>query len=385
MEEKTFVCPRCGNRDPRYVGFLNGKPYCRLCLPYSGKEADHGYLPKAGITLVLGYPLSPKQKETSDQVLRLLREGKNVLIHAVTGAGKTELVYAAMAEYLGKRLHVGFATPRRDVVIDLYPRIAEAFPKAKVIAVYGSHTEEIDGDILVLTTHQLYRYPSYFDLLILDEIDAFPYRGDPLLRSFFRRSVKGNYVLLSATPEKEDIDRLRADHGEVVTLLERYHHAPLPVPAYEKIGPYSGYFRCLRALHRFRKEGKPVFVFAPTLEAGRKLFLFLSLFEENGSYVSSKEEERKLDIERFKGKELGYLVTTSILERGVTVKDLQVIVFEADHPLYSAASLIQIAGRVGRKIGATGGEVLFLAEEKTKAIEEAIEEIKKTNEKAHLL
>jgi competence protein ComFA len=321
----------------------------------------------------------------SDSVVSLLRQGKNCLIHAVTGAGKTELVYHSMEMYLHKGLHVGFATPRKDVVIDLAPRIMEAFPSAKVVSVYGEHTSDLVGDIIVLTTHQLYRYRGYFDLLILDEIDAFPYKGSTVLHEFFYQSIKGNYVLLSATPSKEDIDEIKKNNGEVVQLFERYHHAPLPVPEFKKGNIMRQFFLCLTYLRRYQAQNKPVFVFVPTIDLGRELFSFLSALIPNGSFVSSKEETRRLDIERFKYGALSYLVTTSILERGVTVRNLQVIVFASDDPIYDKATLVQISGRVGRKIDAKGGDVLFLGQRETLAIQDSIDEIQRYNRKANLL
>ena len=68
---------------------------------------------------------------------------------------------------LKKGLQVGFAIPRRDVVIELSQRLADAFKNYNVICVYGGHTANLEGDIICLTTHQLYRYEKYFDLLIL--------------------------------------------------------------------------------------------------------------------------------------------------------------------------------------------------------------------------
>ena len=82
--------------------------------------------------------------------------------------------------------------------------------------------------------------------------------------------------------------------------------------------------------------------------------------------------------------ELSYLITTSILERGVTVKDLQVIVYHADHELYDEGTLIQISGRVGRKIDAYDGEVIFIASRKTKKMENAIRKIENANEQEGL-
>ena len=75
------------------------------------------------------------------------------------------------------------------------------------------------------------------------------------------------------------------------------------------------------------------------------------------------------------------MVTTSVLERGVTVKGLQAIILHADQEaIYDRATLVQISGRVGRKKDDPEGEVIFLAERKTVAMREAADEIRKSNE-----
>lgn len=381
---EPFRCPRCGNRDPRKIGYRQGRPYCRACLSFCGETAKGDREVQKGIRLELGYPLSAEQERISHAVLSAVRTGRDVLIHAVTGAGKTELVYAAMEAFLCQRRRVGFATPRKDVVIDLAPRIQSAFPKAEVVSVYGGHQERLEGDILCLTTHQLYRYPEYFDLLVLDEIDAFPFRGDEVLHHFFERSVRGRRILLSATATEDDRRQMKARGGVVLTLLERYHKGKVPVPEVVLAPPLLLPARCLALLSDFMEKGKPTFVFVPSIEGGRKLFRFLSLFLPNGAFVSSREEQRRWDIERFKAGELRYLVTTSILERGVTVKDLQVIVFDASSPIYDKATLIQIAGRVGRKKEAREGKVYYLAEERTEPMNQAVEEIESYGRKRNL-
>ena len=75
-----------------------------------------------------------------------------------------------------------------------------------------------------------------------------------------------------------------------------------------------------------------------------------------------------------------FLVTTSVLERGVTVKDLQVIICQSDNKIYEKGTLIQIAGRVGRKKDAPFGEVIYLCEKVTIDMLDSINEIKKNNE-----
>ena len=74
----------------------------------------------------------------------------------------------------------------RELVIELAERMKNAFKNATVVTVYGGHKNVLDGDIIVLTTHQLYRYNCFFDLLILDEADAFPFKDNEVLRNIFK-------------------------------------------------------------------------------------------------------------------------------------------------------------------------------------------------------
>lgn len=384
MAESGFVCSRCGNSSPESLGVHpTGGTYCRLCLPFSGEKAPPFVPSRPDISLELNYPLSDAQREVSDRVVETVSQGHPVLIRAVTGSGKTELVYAAMERYIEQGKSVGFCTPRRDVVLELAPRIRSAFPRARVVEVCEDHTDELTGDIVVLTAHQLYRYESYFDLLVFDEIDAFPYAGNQLLRSFFRRSVKGVYILLSATPSEEDISLVESAGGSVVELDARYHGHPLPVPRIRRFGPIPE-MDVLIQLRRFLKRGKPCFVFAPTIGKARELGSFLHIFLRDGSSVDSKDPDREAKIRDFKAGKLSYLVTTAVLERGVTVPDLQVIVSEADSDIYDSASLVQIAGRVGRKIGHEEGEVVLFVRSRCSWVEEAVSTIERINESARV-
>lgn len=380
MREISFICPICGNSSRQYIGInKENKPYCRLCCSFKGEKAKYTINKSFSNKLVLDYPLSKKQEEIANNILMNLTNGKNILVHAVTGAGKTELIYYSFEYYLSKNLKIGFATPRKDVVIDLLPRFKKAFPYSNIVSVYGSHSSVITGDIILLTTHQLYRYNKYFDLIVLDEIDAFPYKGNKQLETFFKNCVKGNYVLLSATPSSSDIENIKKDNGVVLNLYERYHKYDLPVPKFVKGNYYSCYIKCLYYLKKFIKNNKQVFIFAPTIDIGKKIFAFLSPLAKNGCFVSSKEEERNLIIDKFKHKYYSYLVTTSILERGVTVENLEVIVFNADSYIYDSASLIQISGRVGRKINSPTGNVIYIGETYNEEIDKSIKEIIKYN------
>ena len=374
--EESFICPRCGNQDPKYIGMRNGRPYCRKCISFIGtKAASLPSTPKT-VELKLHYDLSGEQKQLSRRIVSNYLHGVDTLVYAVCGAGKTELSYGVIEQALRQGHQVGFALPRRDVVIELYWRIKEAFPLNKVVAVYGEHTYALEGDIIILTTHQLYRYPNYFDLLVMDEIDAFPFKGNDLLISMYHASLRGHCVMMSATPSKEILHEFREPAHEVLELRTRFHKHPIPVPRIRLVPHLFQPLVVVQKLKQYLQQNKPCFVFSPTIAAAEELYSCVSLLLPGGNYVHSKREGREEIISAFKKGEYRYLITTSVLERGVTIANLQVLVVGADEKkIYSSSTLIQIAGRVGRKSDAPSGEVIFMAETNTEEMQSAIKEI----------
>ena len=361
----TFVCPICGNQETKYIGYKNGEPYCRKCITMRGEEAKPFAYSGAKPALHLDYSLSEEQKKISNQIILNYVHGIETLINAVCGSGKTELVYGVIQYALGQKSPVAFAVPRRDVAVELFYRIRAAFPNNKVSVVYGGHTDNLNADIVVLTTHQLYRYPNYFKLIILDEIDAFPYKGNELLNAMFLRSLNGHSVLMSATPSKEILDLYHEEGHSILELNTRFHRHPLPVPTIKiLVGPMRLIY-LIKKLKEFIKDKKPVFVFAPTIEIAESIFNVLRLSIKDGNVVHSQKNDRAEIIDDFRKGKYKFLVTTAVLERGVTIKNLQVIIYDADHELYDEYNLVQIAGRVGRKYDAPESEVIFLASKRS--------------------
>ena len=355
---ESYKCPICGNTDIHSIGYLNGKPYCRRCISFKGEEVEHNpsYPKKAPIHLE--YELSPEQKELSYKLVENYKKGIDSLVFAVCGSGKTEICLQIIKYAINCGDKVAFALPRRDVAIELHNRLKEIFKYNRVICLYGGHTKDKEGDIIVLTTHQLYRYKQYFSLIILDEIDAFPFKDDPILHSMFYQALSGHYVMMSATPSKEVITHFKGDNKDILRLEIRFHRHPLPVPKIVKRNKLFQYLYLIRKIKEYKKHNKPVFVFAPTIELCEKIYKVLSIFIRGGNFVHSKRNRRSEIIEEFRNKMYSFLVTTSVLERGVTVKDLQVIICQSDNKIYEKGTLIQIAGRVGRKKDAPFGEVI---------------------------
>ena len=377
----TFKCPICGNSDPIYLGVKNGQVYCRKCIAFRGQEPTNDYVQTDNAEYTLRYELSEDQKRLSNQLVDNFKNGIDTLVHAVCGSGKTEICLEIISYCIEHKLRVGFAVPRRDVCVELYYRFAEIFTNNDLTAVYGGNTKCLEGDLVVLTTHQLFRYEHYFDLLIMDEIDAFPFKGSEILGIFFKRSIKKNFVLMSATPSDDILEYFAKPGRSIVELYSRFHGKPLPIPKIVKGNLLYLNYKLVKEMSRFLKMFKQVFIFVPTIDLSIKLYKFLRLFFPNGGYINSHCENRDEIIKRFRIKKYRYLVTTAVLERGVTVKDLQVIVYQSDHPVYDSHALIQIAGRVGRKKEAPEGEVIFLARKNNKEMQRAVDEIIAANKK----
>lgn len=311
------------------------------------------------------------------------KKGIDSLVYAVCGSGKTEIVLTIIQFAIQKGVRVGFVIPRRDVVIEIADRLKTIFKDNKVVSVYGGHNESLEADIVCLTSHQLYRYKKYFGLLIIDEIDAFPFKGNKVLEALFLNAIDGPFIKMSATPSEEDIEYFKKPNKDILELTRRYHGEALPVPQIKKAGKIIKYFYLFTLIKRYKKYKKPLFIFCPSISICEKLYDISKIFFSSVNYVHSKRKDRELIINNFKKREIQILFTTSVLERGVTVKDLQVVVFNADHKLYTEQVLIQISGRVGRKIGATKGDVIFICEKETNDIKNCISKIESANKTLH--
>ncbi len=366
-------CPRCHSINQHGFFKLNEQEFCRFCLSFAQRINQHT---KSREILLneedfgLSFDLTVNQKKVSDQVSAIV-ENRSVLIEAVCGAGKTELVVQSVGNALMKNRKVGWAIPRRQVVLQLMSRLQKIFPTLEVIAVCEGHTSVVEGDLIICTTHQLFRYEQYFDLLVLDEPDAFPYKGDAMLEAFAKNSVKGHIIYLTATPSKEQKYLIKQKKIEHVTLFQRPFNNRLPVPV--KIVSFNGYLYFWLIKH-LKKTEHQTMIFVPTIKKALMISKLLNL-----EYVTSKTKNKEEVIQKFIEKKIMHIVCTTVLERGVTFSNIHVVVLNANHIVFDESSLIQISGRVGRDKNYPSGECYFLMNEQSKEVDQCIKEIEKAN------
>lgn len=162
-------CLRCQNEETSLFFFSQGEWCCKKCLDFGrlplGTLPSKPHLSHKCVSLVpvLEFELTSSQKKASHQALSILKKGKDVLVYAAAGAGKTEISLESICWYLSQGKKVCFAISRRQVVMEIAQRLRKNFPTLTVIEVCQGHTSVTDGDLIVCTTHQLYRYPFSFD------------------------------------------------------------------------------------------------------------------------------------------------------------------------------------------------------------------------------
>jgi len=363
------ICERCLNTDLRYFTKVRGQWVCRRCIAFQGEDAKALFNEDA-VEYSLPFKLTEAQKAIATQV-KNLAQTTDVLIHAVCGAGKTELVMETIQDHLNRSLSIGVTVARKQVALQLAQRFKSAFPSVKVIVVCEGHTDDLNGQLIVTTTHQLYRFKQAFDCLILDEPDAFPYRDNPVLNGFMRQAVRGHIVYLTATPDNGLLKRVRQGKMALVTLNQRPHRFDLPIP--ELI--YSPFWVQVIALKFIlSRSDKSWLIFVPSLKVGQRVSKILNL-----PFAHASCPDLESLIERFKTKQIRHLVTTTVLERGVTFSDIQVAVLSAEHRVFDKAVLIQIAGRAGRDPKYPTGEVKFLCSRSTTDLRACLNDLRKAN------
>lgn len=328
--------------------------------------------------------LSWYQSVASERIVEAVDGQSHLLVWAVCGAGKTEMLFAGLERAFAEGKRVCLATPRADVVRELRPRFESAFPNVSIVARYGG-SEEVDegAQFLLATTHQLLYYARAFDVMIIDEVDAFPYHADPMLPYSTARALKpeATLIYLTATPRLDLRIRSHLNLLPTVFVPQRFHGHPLPVPVFHASFDLKkrNVPKALKTwLIEKKKADRRVLLFAPTIEKAEKL-----KGEIPGSISAHSEDpDRENKIRRFRQEEVDLLITTTILERGVTFPSIDVAVLDASHDVFDEAALVQIAGRAGRSPEDPDGDVVFFHDGASDAMVNARDSIRKMNKLA---
>ena len=184
--------------------------------------------------------LSPAQETAAASARKAFESGKTVLLHGVTGSGKTEIYLKLAQETLEKGRNVLFLVPEIALSRQLEDRIAAVFPDVQVFhsGVSSARRSQVasrirrPGPYLVLGTRSALFLPHHnLGLIIVDEEHDTSYKQDaPAPRYNARESAimlgviqQANVVLGSATPSLESLYNAETGRFVKVDLKERFH------------------------------------------------------------------------------------------------------------------------------------------------------------------
>ena len=394
-----YQCFRCGSLIDQKLWKLSEEVlYCRACIQLGRIRSDQKLYTIAQQDFegqeVLNWKgtLTSYQQEVSDGLIQAVKEGGNALVHAVTGAGKTEMMYQVVATAIKSGQAVCIATPRIDVCIELYGRMKDDF-SCPISLLHGKSEPYFRTPLVIATTHQLLKFYQAFDLLIIDEVDAFPYVDNSMLYQAAQNAIKkgGNTLYLTATSTDELEKKVKKKEIIRYSLPRRFHGNPLVVPEIkwvtkirEKIEKGRIPYQLLQLIKKQRQTHYPLLIFVSEIELGQQFTENLKKYfpKETVGFVSSQTTDRLRIVEEFRNKAITMLVSTTILERGVTFPFVDVFVLESNHKLFTKSALVQISGRVGRSKERPTGKLLFLSDSITREMKKAIKEIKEMNQEA---
>ncbi len=406
-QNDKYRCSRCSNRNQQlfYTFPCNicqkNCTYCRSCI-MMGRVSECAELYSwTGPELIFPMPpkgmawdgtLSDGQKTASDRVVAAVEQNEEVLVWAVCGAGKTEVLFKGIETAISSSKRVCICTPRTDVVLELAPRLKRAFPNVKVAALYGgSEDRHVAAPLTVSTTHQLYRFANAFDTIIIDEVDAFPYSMDTSLQQAVQKAKKQTSatIYLTATPSRKMQQEYRKGTLQAVTIPARYHRKPIPVPMMKWSGNWQKQFQKkqippqIQSWVRNRIERNiPILLFFPSIQVMKESLPLFQEIEPGLLAVYSEDPERKEKVTQLRNGEVPGLLTTTILERGVTIHKLDVAVIGAEHQVFAESALVQIAGRVGRSADHPTGTITFFHYGKSEEMVKAVLHIENMNREA---
>ena len=119
-------------------------------------------------------------------------------------------------------------------------------------------------------------------------------------------------------------------------------------------------------------------IFTQSIKTCENLYKIYSRFY-NCTYVYSNLEDRNKNIKDFKNKKYQFIFSTLVLERGITVNDVNVIVVDMIEGIFLKSNYIQMLGRVGRSIKNPYGKAYVLTNRINYEVIKSIKYLKKAN------
>ena len=147
------------------------------------------------------------------------------------------------------------------------------------------------------------------------------------------------------------------DNVKVLSLHRRFHGKDIPVPKVKRC--IFKYLWLLYFIGKLLKKRRVVLIYVSSKSVGYKLYKYLRWYG-GVTFIHSGKVDRDKCFDNIRNYKYRIVITTTILERGITLENVASIVYDSESDIFDISTLLQIVGRVGRKIGYEDGEIYFL-------------------------
>ena len=290
----------------------------------------------------------------------------NRLVQGDVGSGKTAVSTCAVFIAVKSGYQVAFLAPTEVLARQNYAVISKIFADYNVALLTGSNTakekKEIksnlkDGKInIIVGTHALIQEDVEFkklSLCICDEQQRF---GVAQRSSLVNKGVSCDVLVMSATPIPRTLSLIFYGDLDITTISDKPKER---IEIQTNIVPTEKYVDMLGFIEREIREGKQAYFVCPKIDGDEEgeVISVTELYEDLSKKLPNvkigllhgkmKEKDKNQVVEDFKEKRLDALVSTTVIEVGVDVKDASVmVIYNAER--FGLSQLHQLRGRVGR-------------------------------------
>lgn len=216
----------------------------KICAENSLKAAQEGLTISPAGELKDGITLSESQRKAYEEIKKGFDSGKPVLLHGVTGSGKTEIYLKLAHEVFKKGKNVLYLVPEIALSRQLEDRLYEHFTDRLIVFHSAESTasrrnaaemirnSRSEGYILLGTRSSLFLPHHDLGLIIVDEEHDPSYKQDSPAPRYNGRDTalmlnqlnEGCRIILgSATPSLEELYNTATGKHTLVRLTSRYH------------------------------------------------------------------------------------------------------------------------------------------------------------------
>lgn len=318
--------------------------------------------------------------EVQQAVIPMVLSGKDIVVKAQTGSGKTAAFGIPICEKMfleEKAPQALILTPTRELAVQVKEDLAHIgrFKRIRCAAIFGKHSFEIQKNELRQRVHIIVGTPGRtFDHIERGNIDLDKIKylvideADKMLDMGFIGQVE---AILERLPTKRITLLFSATMPELIRQIsERYMISPKMVEIESKVSTtdkIDQFYYQIEEENKFSLVRKLIYTEKPEscvlfCNTRDKVEFLLDKLKHDGFYCDGlhggMEQTARLDVmHRFKRGEFHFLIATDVAARGIHIEDVTHVI-NYDLPLENESYVHRI-GRTGR-VDKTGVAITFV-------------------------